>query len=219
MLSTQTPEASTRTKTERSSTASAISKPIYLEDGSYNTERLKGEFVTVLPYARGYFARDLLYQVWYYMEKEDAIKLVFSELPHTKEPIPSGGDFVHFLGHVNQPNVIPLVIEANNEIAGFMWFQIGVPGYRAEGSEWFRRKYWGYPAREGVRLCLDYMFHSAVGVKHIWGRTPWETAMKSCLSLGFELVCVLPDFFLVRGKPKDCYLVHYGKDSFNANFA
>jgi hypothetical protein len=185
---------------------------------NYNpVERLKGEHIMMVPYVRGLYARDLPYQLWRFMEEERAIPKVFSEVPEGAEEQNAHGDLIHFVNFLNDSSKIILIAAVGEEIAGMTWFHVQQPKFRAMGNVWFRKKFWGEPAREGGRISLDYMFN-CVGVEHIWGETPWMEAARYCMDIGFDYVVALPDYAQIKGKAYDAHIVTCSKENFNARY-
>lgn len=180
----------------------------------YDLSRMEGRHTVIWPYSRSYYGRDLPYKLWSLIEKEDAIKLIFSEVPGDPEKKKAHGDLAHFIAHFADPSRILLIAsDHSGEIAGITWFDVQMPNYRALGNVWFRRKFWGEAAREAGVMSLDYMFH-VVGTQHIWGYTPWLTAVKYCLAIGFNHTTTLPGYALCNGKSRDMHIVHCAKDGF-----
>lgn len=198
---------------EQSSTVSA--PPTNGTAKVFEESRLTGEHVVLWPYVRGYLARDLPYQLWAIMEREDILKYVFYERPTDEIEKKSHGDLAHFIAYFSDPKKMILVAQhiASKELAGMIWVDVEKVGYRSICSGWMRRKFWGHPVREAGKMAGDYFFN-CIGLQHIWGLTPWETAAKSGMSLGCDYVCALPDYFLIDGKPRDAHMIHCSKAMF-----
>ncbi len=199
-------ELNTLTPTALPSTASAP---------EYDTNRLKGDLVSLWPYVHGYYARDLPYQIWALMEKDDATKYVFYEYQNGATPVPIKGDLASFMAYVSDPQKIILVVQDNEtaEIAGMIWFDTFIPRYRCNSGFWMRRRFWGHRTREACRIALDYVFNN-IGVQAVWGFTPWLTSVKTTNALGFTYVCSLPDYALLDGKPADIHISCLRKEDF-----
>ena len=183
---------------------------------SYDLNRLKGKLVNVWPYARGYFAPDLPYQLWSAMAKEDALKLVFFEEPVQETPIATHADLAFFTEYILNPQRIVLLITAvgSEELAGLIWFDGLIPHFRATGNYWMRRKYWGYPTFEASRIALDYVFNS-LDLKSVWAYTPWLTSVKTTKRLGFDYVTALPESTFAAGKVRDMHVSVMRREKFN----
>ena len=201
------PELSILTRTEPSST----------DLGIYDIRRLEGPHVTLTPYDRGFYRRDLVYQLWALMEKEQAIDWVFYETPLQDEAKHAHGDMVHFINYFDDPCKIILVVQHNEsqEIAGLCWFDIQCDRFRALANWWIRRKFWGKPAREAGVIACDYIFHN-LKIPHIWGYSPWLTSAKSGMSFGFDYVVALPDYVRAKGKVMDMHVVYLSQQKFEA---
>ena len=182
----------------------------------YDPQRLKGKLINVHPYVRGYFAPDMPYQLWSLMGKEDALKLVFFEKIDEETPIPTHADLAFFTDYILDPKKIVLLITSpdDSEIAGLIWFDGIIREFRATGSYWMRRKYWGHPTREASRIALDYMFNG-LGIKSVWAYTPWITSVKTTNSLGFDYVAALPDCTMAGGKVRDMHVSVLRRENFN----
>lgn len=192
------PELASLTKTEPLSTASA----------TYDIRRLEGPHVTMTPYSRGFYRRDLAYQLWALMEKEGAIDLVFYETPTDPEAKAAHGDLAEFVSYFSDPNKIVLIAQDNEsgEIAGMTWFEIQCGRFRALGNWWVRRKFWGQKSREIGIISCDYIFKN-IGVPAIWGYSPWLTSVKSAESYGFDYVVALPGYSRAKGQVTDIHIV------------
>lgn len=183
---------------------------------TYDITRMDGPNAILTPYARGFFRRDLPYHIWALMEKEDATKLVFYEIPNNAADKASSGDLVHFVNYFsNDPSKLLLVVtdRESGEIAGICWFDIQCDRFRALANWWMRRKFWGHFTREAGVIACDYMFGN-IGVQHLWGYSPWPTSAKSGMSFGFEYMIALPDYLTIGGKPRDMHIVHLSKERF-----
>lgn len=201
-------------QTEQLSTVSAISHNGGSKE-AFDESRLTGQHVVLWPYVRGYLPRDLPYQLWSIMEKEDILKYVFYENPTNDLEQKAHGDLAHFIAFFSDPKKLILLSQhiQSKEWAGMLWVDVEKPGYRCLAGWWMRRRFWGEPTREAGRMACDYYFN-CIGLEHIWGFTPWETSAKSSISFGFEYVDALPNYLLVNGKPRDAHVVHYAKANF-----
>ena len=201
-------DLSTLTPTELPSTVSAPSE-------LWNLERLEGELVSLWPYAHGYYARDLPYQIWALIEKDDAAKYIFYEYQEGPEPISIKGDLATFIAYLSDPQKIILVVEDNETkgIAGMIWFDSFIPNYRCHSGFWMRRRFWGHRTREACRIALDYIFNK-INVQSVWGFTPWQTSLKTQTALGFTYVVSLPDYVLIDGRPNDMHISYLRKQEF-----
>ena len=185
---------------EQSSTALQL-------ENSYDFNHLKGDLVNIWPFVHGHFARDLPYQIWSAMEKEDAIKLVFYENKQQTTPVSTNADLAYFTKFFSDPDKILLLVTSTDgeDLAGLIWFDNVIPYYRANCSYWFKRKYWGNPVREACYRGMDYCFNF-LGFQALWGFTPWRTSLKTTNSLGWSLVATLPKYTLSFGKERDLYV-------------
>ena len=182
----------------------------------YDLNRLKGKLVNVLPYVRGYFAPDISYQIWSQMAKEDVLKLIFFEEPLKETPIATHADLAFVTEYFLNPQRIVLLVTDKElgELAGVIWFDSILPHFRAHGSYWMRRKYWGHPTEEASRIALDYMFNF-VDVLSVWAYTPWLTSVKTTNRLGFDYITALPESTFAAGKVRDMHVSVMRREKFN----
>jgi RimJ/RimL family protein N-acetyltransferase len=146
------------------------------------------------------------------MEKEDTLKLVFYEKPGEDTPFQQHSDLADFIVYMGDPKKIVLLVQdaKEDQIAGLIWLDGVVPGWRANGNFWMRRRYWGESTKEAVMIGLDYVFH-ALDIQTVWTYSPWLTSVKTTNRCGFEYVVSLPDFALVNGQPRDIHISRFCK--------
>jgi RimJ/RimL family protein N-acetyltransferase len=169
--------------------------------------------VRLLPYVRGAYPKDLLYRLWSLVAKDDAFHQLFWGL-HLEES--KHGDLEHFCRYFAEDSGRMLfVVQSVNkdEIAGFIWLDDVIPGFRGLGSVCMAQAYRGKSALEAVRLFCDYSFHE-LGLQTIWGVTPWPAASGLITHAGFERMAELPEFALVQGKTLDVRIFRLTKEQF-----
>ena len=201
-------DLNTQTQTAPQSTASAIAEP-------YDLSRLQGKLVTLTPYVHGYSSRDMLYQLWVLIEQEKVWNLIFYDTQESETPVPTRGDLGTFAVYMATPGRLPLIVQDNKsgEISGLMWYDSIIPKFRAQGSYWMRRRFWGHRTREAALIALDYGFHY-LNLKTVWAFTPWLTSVKTTNSLGFTYVASIPDYCLTDGKIRDIHVSYLKREDF-----
>jgi len=182
---------------------------------------LTGQHVKLYPYVRGYFPPETLYTLWHLMRAQGAIgKLFYGRLPSAEAP-PHRlcGDLVHFVKFFEpeEPNARPLLLVQSQkqpeDIAGMVWFDDMIPEHRAAGSVFYRRKYWGEPAREATRLAIAWAF-AVLKVESCWAYTPWKTGRRHAQAVGMNLVATLPGYVVVDTTPTDLDIYRITREEF-----
>ena len=185
----------------------------------YTVDRLVGTLCQIWPYTRGTIGRDVLYTVWKAVEDaHEGHKLFWG----VQDPPSIHADlisFCEFFDTFKHPDRILLLVQdkASRNFAGFLWFDQIVTGHRAFGSIFIAPAYRGALATEALNLCLDYMFH-AIGVKTIWGMTPWPKALALIMRGGFENVATLQDFAVVNEQTYHVQLCRLTREVFDGLF-
>ena len=181
---------------------------------------LTGEHVRIHPWARGCYARDMLYFLWKMMENEGMTNTVFYERTSTEDKMPISTEmdlieFCHYFSSVsNRLLLIPQHIETQ-EVMGFAWYDGVILGVSGKGSMFYRKKFWGEMAKEASTLCLKYGFE-ILGFQKVWGLSPWQASVKHRARLGFKEVAEVPDAFQdAKGKSRSMYVGVCTKESFN----
>ncbi|HMC63819.1 MAG TPA: GNAT family protein [Gemmataceae bacterium] len=174
------------------------------------SELLEGQHVRLWPYFRGVYPRNTLASLWQVMEADQAVEKVFHAQPkygRQETPYPIRGDLISFVRYFEpdqEGTRLLLVAQAveSGEVAGMFWFDDIIIGHKANANIWYRRKFWGHPAREASRIACRYGFE-VLGYQAIWALTPWRTAVAHGESMGFEPVTVLPGYLLIDDHPAD----------------
>jgi len=191
---------------------STVSEPSHKP--GYDISRLTGKLVKLWPYSRGLYPRDILYRVWAAMEQDNAAHLVFHGQQVPSDMIYTWrGDLTEFIKYFDQPTRLLVICECieDKEIAGFIWFDDVVPGFRALANIFFRRKYYGQVSHEASILAKEYAF-DGLGIKSLWAFTPWLWAAKHAESIGFEKIVVLPGLYIVDGQLRDAYVLKLNRE-------
>lgn len=177
----------------------------------YDLEKLEGQYVRLWPYSRGYYPRDTLYHLWRLVEEDNAAPSLFhSQLcPIPTVPYEWRGDLVEFVKVFESESRILLIAQSvqKDEIAGFFWFDDVVSKFRASCNIFYRRRYWGHPAREASRLAIGYGFEF-LEFKSVWAYTPWDHAAKHAEAVGFHPLISLPEMFQSQNSDGKLYPLH-----------
>ena len=170
-------------------------------------DRLTGERVKLWPYARGIYARDILYRLWRVVEDHEAASKMFCG---SQDEDILKGDLVSFVKYFDDPGRYLLIVTdlTGDDIAGCIWFDDLMPKFRAFGSVFMRQKYGGEGSMEAVRMALGYAY-TVLEVESVWGVTPWRTAKQLCTRCGFEDVALLPAFARVNGLCHDVTILRH----------
>lgn len=153
----------------------------------------------LVPYHRAVFPRGSLYSLWSLMEEQGAAPLLF----HGQQgPEQTRGDLVAFVRMLEpaqgETHVLLITRPDSSELEGFLWFDdvVGLgesPGTRAAFNVFYRRRFWGHPAREASRMGLRYGFE-VLKFSAIWAWTPWPNAARHAAAIGMTLMADLPGF-------------------------
>lgn len=175
-----------------------------IQDPAVITQQLTGEYVRLWPYARGYYAPDLLVSVCAQLNASGMAPRVFWEAATRAEQ--HHVDLAWFLGYMHE--VLPLLVQdrTSGALVGLVWFTNFSKKHRANINLWYERKAWGKPAREGTALATRYAF-ALWDLRQIWGFTPWPEALKHGQALGYKHLTTLPDYACVLGEPHDLYIL------------
>ena len=180
-------------------------------------ERLTtGKHVKLFPYVRGLVPPETLYTLWRFMQAERALEKVFFGRLASSTPYPTMGDLVDFVKFFEpEPPAQRLLLIAMNlasdQFAGMFWFDDIVRGHRAAGSVFYRRRFWGEPAREASRLALAYGF-AEFDVRAIWAYSPWLTGRRHAEAAGMSLVATLPDYVTIGGQTMDLHILRVRRE-------
>lgn len=168
-----------------------------------------GEYVSLHLYERGVFARDVLYALWRHVEDAGgSVNLFYAQ----QGPDSHRGDLQEFVSYFTDPKRIVLLAQshATKDFAGLVWFDDVVAGHRAAINVFFRRRAWGHPARDAVRLACMHAFDH-LRLQSIWAYTPWPAAWRMGEALGFQHIALLPEFVLINGTPHDIRIMRLRK--------
>ena len=153
----------------------------------------------LVPYHRAVFPRATLYHLWALMESQGATPLLF----HGQQgPESMRGDLVAFTRMLEpvqgETHVLLVTRPESSDLEGFLWFDdvVGLgenAGTRAAFNVFYRRRFWGRPAREASSMALRYGF-TVLGFSTIWGWTPWPAAARHAEAIGMQPVATLPGF-------------------------
>lgn len=176
---------------------------------------LEGQYARLHPYTRGYSSRDLLYLLWRFMEDEGGAARLFYAQTVAETPISQRGDLTEFLAYFNDPKRLLVVVQniKTDQLAGMVWFDDLVPGFRAAANCFYRRRSWGHPAREGSRLAVGYAFE-LLGLRSVWAYTPFPEAAKHAEAIGMHRVAVLPGFVSINESPRDVHILKVHREDF-----
>lgn len=180
-------------------------------------DALCGKQVKLWPYARGFYRRDLWYQVWVEMEVEGALPKVLHgsfAAPSVQEPIDYRGDLADVVTYFSQPSRMVFIVSdlTGKELAGVVWFDEIITGHRAMVSVWYRKAFWGEASLEGTRLAINSVAER-FQVKTFWGITPWRPAVTHAKRLGFVQLATIPGIAVVQGQDRDLYILRLVKES------
>lgn len=170
---------------------------------------LTGQHVRLYPFEREGWPRDVLYALWRHVEDAGASTTLFYAQPGLDA---QRGDLQEFVGYFTDPKRLVYLAQStkNDELAGMVWFDDIQPGHRAAINVFFRRRAWGHPAREAVRLACLHAFER-LRVQSIWAYTPWPAAWRMGEALGFQHIALLPEFVLIHGTPHDIRIMRLRK--------
>lgn len=185
-------------------------------DHSFDFTRLNGKLCRLFPYVRGHYGRNVLYNLWSLMEEDGGSEMTFHGMPEGNHlPITIKGDLTDFVRYMSDPARILLMVQTKDEeLAGFIWFDDYVPMFKASCNIFIAKKFRGEMVDEASWIALSYMF-DFYHVEAIWAVTPWSSASNHALSLGFEMISVLPEFELYKGKLNDMRILRMTKEIYN----
>lgn len=164
----------------------------------WDKARLTGQLVRVWPYARGMYARDMLYHCWALMENEGMAKKIFHSSFHPPEcDVDWRGDLTEFVTYFSQPTRLLQICQhaQTQELAGMIWFEEIVAQCRASCGIIFAKKFWGPLTKEASRICMDYAFY-ALDIPALYSFTPWPEAKRHAQQIGFEYLTSIPEMVL-----------------------
>ena len=126
-----------------------------------------------------------------------------------REPETLSGDLSSLCAFIHEPRRLSFLafgIE-NRDLAGWLWLEDVILGYRASVNVFMRRRYWGDAAHEAGILLCDFA-REVYELPELWAFTPWLTAKRWGERIGFKCLGVLPQWAIVGGKRLD---VWFGK--------
>jgi len=144
------------------------------------------EGIELVPYVRGNSDPTLMAKLWCMMYEENALDRVFYQPMREDEQ----RDIEMLIKHMEAALLFCVV--QGQELVGAVWFTNIWP-WRADISLCYRKMLHGpVAARVTKRLCMAlFLYH---GWEHIWGVTPWRSALAHGLSIGFTYQATLPKF-------------------------
>jgi RimJ/RimL family protein N-acetyltransferase len=173
---------------------------------------LTGAHVRLWPWVRGLYGRDDLYHVWRLIEQEPgAVQKLFYTQQCADES--QRGDLQTFCEYMSSRLLLLAQSVTDQQLIGCVWFEDVVPDWRATISMFYRRTYWGTPAREATRLAVRYAFE-VLQVPQVWGITPQRLALRHGLALGFTHLATLPGYVRLAGQPRDVFVLRLTHDEF-----
>lgn len=185
---------------------------------SETLQRLVGPTVMLVPYARGYSPRDMLYRLWRAMEEEGLSKYVFHSWQGKATLFDQRGDLVEFIkmfepDHGARPLVIALSADGQ-KLAGAIWIDDVIMGHRANLSIFMLKDYRGESALEAGLMAMDY-FTTLFNLPTLWSFTPWRHAAELARKGGFQDVAILPGYVRHEGEEKAVYVLKWTKERSN----
>ena len=169
---------------------------------------LKGELVTLWPYVRGRYARDILYKLWYMIESEGGTGRLFWGQQVQDEAL--RGDLPAFVETAQQRLVLIVQDNKDQDLAGLFWFEDWILKQRATISVYMRKQSRGPAAREAMKIALRYAYE-IMDVSHVWGLTPFVEACRYAERCGFKHLCDLPGLAIIKGTPHDVHVLRAGR--------
>ncbi len=163
-------------------------------------EQLVGQHVRLWPSVPGWCPRDTLYRLWAAIEQAKAGPQLF----WGRQDASIHTDLTAFVKFMNDPGrqLVLVTDRLGRELAGCVWFDDVIPGYRCFESIFITPAYWGESSLETLQLVFRYAFDE-LGVQQVWAATPWQSAKRLGLRAGFTVEAVLRGFALVSGRPRD----------------
>ena len=161
------------------------------------TSTPRGTLARLIPYHRTAGPRDALYHLWDLMEAQGGGPLLF----HGQlGPESVRGDLIAFTRMLApQQGDCYVLLAAKPDVAqleGFIWFDDVVhlgAHTRAAINVFYRRRFWGAPARDATRQALRYGV-TVLGFHSIWGWSPWPNAVRHARAVGMTVMAELPGF-------------------------
>lgn len=164
--------------------------------------------IRLFPYVRGYYPRDTLARLWGYVEAQGAARKLFYAQPGTDE---ERGDLTHFVEYfADSARRLLLIPERDQQPMGLVWLDDIIPGFKAAMNVFYRRRFWGTPAREATTLAVAYCFND-LHFQTLWGYTPWPEAQSHAEAVGFQAVARLPGFARCDDRPLDITILRLEK--------
>lgn len=170
---------------------------------------LTGAQVTLYPYQRSVYGRDTLYWMWSMVEQEGTGATIFYTQACAREA--ERGDLVEFVRYFSEPTRFVLTVARRSDRMpiGLVWFDAVVGQRHGLIGLWYQRHTTPL-AREGTRLATRYAFE-VLGFSRLLGWTPWVTAVRHGLALGWQKIATIPGLISIAGKPHDVYVLRKEK--------
>jgi len=179
----------------------------------------QGKTLSILPYARGYFPRHTLYEIWQAIECEKVSDRIFWDpsLDSSPAPVSMAGDLTAFVTAMNKPTSEILIgyENATATLAGLFWFSELQPTHQAIANIWVSRAFHGSGSREFSTLCLDYGF-AVWNFRQVWVTTPWPEAKRLAMDMGFEVVGMLEDYVRHGNEFRALHFLRLTKENWEA---
>jgi len=170
------------------------------------------EHVSCWPYARGYYHRSFVLDLWYLIEQTGdwASFLWDAELNAEGTPVSTFADplaWMNYFYSLEDPKWWLIhQSRSTGEICGLSWFDC-VHLNHAYVNIYVMPKYRGsIHTREIAYLTLEYAFY-VKGWEYVLAMTPWAVVRNLAIRCGFEVVNRVPPFFTHLGKPLPIYLL------------
>lgn len=174
---------------------------------------LVGEHLTLFPYLRGHYHRDILHDVWTLIELDNAWDNLFWNREYDVTPVALRGDLTDWISYVEHPvdrkSFLIALTNDTHEIAGLIWFY-NMKDESAQGSIWMARKFNGAYTREAVLLGLEYGFRARKW-QTVWAGTPWPVARNLLLRCGFKLKNEIDELYGKRLYLMSCKEADYAR--------
>ena len=167
-------------------------------------EPRQGKLVTLVPYIRGISPRDTLLRWWLLMDQAKGQDKIFwgQTVLHENQR----GDPLAFMEAFHHRFAYGVYDRQTEELIGFNWLEHIKPQKQAQYGLFYDRKAWGESAGEATELATTYAF-GTLGLKIVWGFTPWVLAVKHVLKLGWHHEATLHGFAWIDGKAHDMYVM------------
>lgn len=185
------------------------------QEVNFDVKKLYGKTLKLLPYARGFCPRDILYHLWSVLESEGLTNFVFHSHFENGTPYRTTGDLVEFVKLFDDPNRCLLIaVSLENRIVGAIWFDDIVRKFKASISIFMIKGYRKEAAIEAVHLALDYAFHG-LGIQTVWAITPWLHAANLARNTGFKTIVTVPDMLPQENGDKDLHILRIKREEFD----